>query len=1371
MKINFITGLILLLPLLGFPQGEWNNWYFGTHAGITFNTVPPISLSSPFSVNPGMLTVSISDSLGDFLFYSDGLGVYNKNLILMPNGGFIFGINSFNQPAIAFPMIGEKKKYYLFTATIGGVSVPNPGLRYSMQMGPDGKIYIDNYTFRDSLSVIHNPSSPGLLCNFQLNAVSLNGNATNGGLSTQVQKYNLFIHHQDKCNGEPVQFSATIWPHADSVHWNFGDPPSGTANFSTVVNPTHVYSTPGSYVVGLFVRYDDNRTDTTWQTVTILPSPQPTLGPDQTILQGNSVTFDAGFCAGCNYQWSDLTLGNPNIGTGQTYTTGVAGVYMVSVTNAYGCIGRDTIQLTVIPNNPVTQNNYEYWFAAPAVTQQTIPPSPLNWANLNRPIKLFITTAEGPATVTIDQPANPTFVPIIKTVNNDSAREVDLTPFIDSIENKPANTVLNRGLHIASDKPISAIYEVQSPYNAATYSIYGKNALGFEFIIPAQTHFNNYPYCDPPARNSFEIVAAEDSTIIHIVPKQAITGHAANDTFSIVLNRGQTWSGRAVYGDSTRHLGGSFVFSNKPVAVTVTDDAVFINETDAASFDIVGDQLYPRHLCGTEFIPIHYLDAFKTKLWVYAFEDGTHVTLIDTLYTINKSINRGETAEFILDFADTLIISMGIAGYLYSNKPVLVYEMSGKAVAIGGGNHTDQCSAAIVPPITCAGSKRVCLPSICPFAGPGALNEIYWLIVTKNGNQGYFHNSAGFPVASGGFRTVPGTNGEYVFGISSVNSNGGLNNLNMIFTNDSGRFQLSAGSATQNYFINNFSYAKYSYFTEYSKLYLGLDRQICPGDSVMLDAGYGMLSYLWSTGATSRTIWVKTPGDYWVQTIDEECTMSDTIAISFYPFTPVNLGQNRIICAGDSVQLNAGAGRAWYIWSNGETTQTIWAKNPGSYWVTVPDVHCIVSDTVVVSTTTIPIVTNNPPLSKPICTGESTNIPLFGNEPGIMFHWTAMLVSGDVTGFSADSGLVINQILINNGATAGVVTYHITPRIGDCNGTPVDYVVTVNVGDPVDVSIAASGNTVCAGTMVTFTATPVNPGANPFYQWKVNAVNVNNANNAVCSYTPANGDVVQCILTSSNTVCTSNNPATSNAITMVVNPVQPVSISIAASANPFCAGSSVTFTATPVNGGTVPVYQWKVNAINVNNAINAVFIYSPLPGDLVSCVMTSSLNCVTANPVTSAAMAMTAFNAPEVTFSPCFDTITTMGAKPFKLKGGIPLGGTYSGAGVNSMTGIFSPSLAGTGLKSIQYTYTNVTSCSDGKSKTILVLANPAFTCGNSFTDIRDGKSYPTVQTGTQCWMAANLNYGSTVPSFQVQYDNCISEKYCYNDLAGNCNK
>ena len=60
----------------------------------------------------------------------------------------------------------------------------------------------------------------------------------------------------------------------------------------------------------------------------------------------------------------------------------------------------------------------------------------------------------------------------------------------------------------------------------------------------------------------------------------------------------------------------------------------------------------------------------------------------------------------------------------------------------------------------------------------------------------------------------------------------------------------------------------------------------------------------------------------------------------------------------------------------------------------------------------------------------------------------------------------------------------------------------------------------------------------------------------------------------------------------------------------FCTGSAATYTATAVNGGTSPFFQWKINGINV--ATGSIVNLTGLNiGDEISCVMTSNASCVT----------------------------------------------------------------------------------------------------------------------------------------------------------------
>ena len=59
--------------------------------------------------------------------------------------------------------------------------------------------------------------------------------------------------------------------------------------------------------------------------------------------------------------------------------------------------------------------------------------------------------------------------------------------------------------------------------------------------------------------------------------------------------------------------------------------------------------------------------------------------------------------------------------------------------------------------------------------------------------------------------------------------------------------------------------------------------------------------------------------------------------------------------------------------------------------------------------------------------------------------------------------------------------------------------------------------------------------------------------------------------------------------------------------------------------------------------------------------------------------------------------------------------------------------------------------------------------CPGTPTVTYAGKTYNTVQIGSQCWLRENLDVGALVPGSQGQINNSMIEKYCYGDDTVNC--
>ncbi len=117
--------------------------------------------------------------------------------------------------------------------------------------------------------------------------------------------------------------------------------------------------------------------------------------------------------------------------------------------------------------------------------------------------------------------------------------------------------------------------------------------------------------------------------------------------------------------------------------------------------------------------------------------------------------------------------------------------------------------------------------------------------------------------------------------------------------------------------------------------------------------------------------------------------------------------------------------------------------------------------------------------------------------------------------------------------------------------------------------------------------------------------------------------------------------------------------------------------------------------------------------------------------------------------------------------------GIISGTG-GTFVDPWSPTAEFQGVAGNEYSLSwNITTdCGSSADTVVISFAAASFTCGDALFDERDWTSYNTVLIGTQCWMVQDMNIGDAIASNsggQLQTDNGIIEKYCYENNPSSC--
>ena len=321
------------------------------------------------------------------------------------------------------------------------------------------------------------------------------------------------------------------------------------------------------------------------------------------------------------------------------------------------------------------------------------------------------------------------------------------------------------------------------------------------------------------------------------------------------------------------------------------------------------------------------------------------------------------------------------------------------------------------------------------------------------------------------------------------------------------------------------------------------------------------VQYTWSTGSTDFSLWVNPSNNstYTCSLTDGINTCADTINVLVHSVPDNFIAADSLRVCGNAQLLDAGAGYVSYLWSTGDTTQTIQVNQTGMYSCTVSNEHCASTDSVFVSLVSMAVLTND----TTICTGNSLQLEATNNSSYQTISWSS--------GGSAQTEWVIPSQNTLYYCTASNVYQSCTDS------------VLVNISMPVTALQATPSAVLCVDDSLRLEGS----GALS-YAWS-NGVQdgISFVPTATATYTVTGSDVFGC--------------SSTQTITVVVNP-RP-NVGVVSTNTFFCYGVS-----TVLNASGAPSYTWLPSTdLNASNLSSVTA--TPLQSTTYTVTGTNSYGC------------------------------------------------------------------------------------------------------------------------------------------------------------------
>ncbi|MBS1549445.1 MAG: choice-of-anchor L domain-containing protein [Bacteroidetes bacterium] len=497
--------------------------------------------------------------------------------------------------------------------------------------------------------------------------------------------------------------------------------------------------------------------------------------------------------------------------------------------------------------------------------------------------------------------------------------------------------------------------------------------------------------------------------------------------------------------------------------------------------------------------------------------------------------------------------------------------------------------------------------------------------------------------------------------------------------------------------------------------------KICGNGSVTLSSNL-TTGNNWSTGETTQTITVTTPGTYTLTQTIGNCTSNPaTITITGDADPNIQISGNSTYCASPIVLTASATGNITnYTWSNGATGATTTINAAGTYTITgTTPSGCQFIKSFVVNQGTVPTVQNTN-----LATCSTTNTFTFdlttaqnqiSTTPGVTFSYYQN---------QADAQAGNNNTIANpNTFNSGNATLFVLVKTNTCSAIAQ---LQLTVTEIPNTQITQSAPAICGNTPVVLTS-----------NYAVGNIWSNGSTNQSITVTTPG----------TYTVTTTNGNCTGNTATVTLVATPDPNIQITGNLN-FCQGSSTTLTATA--DGNSNIYSWS-NGTNGNTTLITT------PGVYTVTVTTPS-GCQFQKSVTITMDPTIVLNIANPNQIDCNNTQVTLNATNSIIIPGSTILWTASGGGnIVSGNNTLTPVVNAAGTYTLTVTSPNPNGCA-AQSNVVVVknITPPVISVNASSIQICKGQTVILTAAGgvnyTWTGLTGNGNTQSVSPTTTTTY-------------------